>query len=104
MATATSVVICFTNVVTVVPGAGTGNGTDVFVPAVTWCGQHTGPAATNFQTIKKNIRRLKDLERGVEEGAFEFYTKKERLLLEREREKLERGLDALERELRLKRR
>ena len=51
-----------------------------------------GGMLTNFQTIKKNIRRLKDLERGVEEGAFEFYTKKERLLLERERLKLDRYL------------
>ena len=42
-----------------------------------------GGMLTNFQTIKKNIARLKELERGVEEGAFEFYTKKERLLLER---------------------
>jgi len=54
-----------------------------------------GGLLTNFQTIKKNIRRLKDLERGVEEGAFEFYTKKERLLLEREREKLERYLSGI---------
>ncbi len=54
-----------------------------------------GGLLTNFQTIKKNIRRLKDLERGVEEGAFEFYTKKERLMLEREREKLERYLSGI---------
>jgi small subunit ribosomal protein S2 len=45
---------------------------------------------TNFQTIRKQIRRLKELERGQEENAFEFYTKKERLLLDREREKLEK--------------
>ena len=54
-----------------------------------------GGLLTNFQTIKKNIRRLKDLERGAEEGAFEFYTKKERLLLERERAKLERYLSGI---------
>jgi small subunit ribosomal protein S2 len=47
-----------------------------------------GGMLTNFQTIKKQIRRLKELERGQEENAFEFYTKKERLMLEREREKL----------------
>ena len=51
-----------------------------------------GGMLTNFQTIKKQIRRLKDLERGIEEGAYEFYTKKERLLLEREREKLNKYL------------
>jgi small subunit ribosomal protein S2 len=54
-----------------------------------------GGMLTNFQTIKKNIRRLKELERGAEEGAFEFYTKKERLLLERERAKLERYLSGI---------
>jgi small subunit ribosomal protein S2 len=54
-----------------------------------------GGMLTNFQTIKKNIRRLKELERGVEEGAFEFYTKKEQLLLDREREKLDRYLSGI---------
>jgi small subunit ribosomal protein S2 len=47
-----------------------------------------GGMLTNFQTIRKQIRRLKELERGQEENAFEFYTKKERLLLDRERAKL----------------
>jgi small subunit ribosomal protein S2 len=54
-----------------------------------------GGMLTNFQTIKKNIRRLKELERGAEEGSFEFYTKKEQLLLEREREKLDRYLSGI---------
>ncbi len=51
-----------------------------------------GGMLTNFSTIKKQIRRLKELERGIEEGSYEFYTKKERLLLEREREKLNKYL------------
>jgi small subunit ribosomal protein S2 len=51
-----------------------------------------GGMLTNFQTIKKQIRRLKELERGLDEGAFEFYTKKEQLMLSREREKLEKYL------------
>ncbi|MDT8435932.1 MAG: 30S ribosomal protein S2 [Gemmatimonadota bacterium] len=54
-----------------------------------------GGMLTNFQTIKQNIRRLKELERGSEEGAFEFYTKKEKLLLERERQKLDRYLSGI---------
>ncbi len=49
-----------------------------------------GGMLTNFQTIRQQIRRLKELERGQEENAFEFYTKKERLLLDRERQKLEK--------------
>ena len=51
-----------------------------------------GGMLTNFQTIKKQIHRLKELERGIEEGAYEFYTKKEQLLLERERMKLNKYL------------
>ena len=51
-----------------------------------------GGMLTNFQTIRKQIRRLKELERGQEENAFEFFTKKERLLLERERAKLDKYL------------
>jgi small subunit ribosomal protein S2 len=49
-----------------------------------------GGMLTNFQTLRKQIRRLKELERGQEENAFEFYTKKERLMLDREREKLDK--------------
>jgi small subunit ribosomal protein S2 len=51
-----------------------------------------GGMLTNFSTIKKQIRRLKELERGLDEGAYEFYTKKEQLLLQREREKLDKYL------------
>ena len=54
-----------------------------------------GGMLTNFQTIKKNINRLKELERGQEEDAFEYYTKKEQLLLEREKEKLDRYLSGI---------
>jgi small subunit ribosomal protein S2 len=51
-----------------------------------------GGMLTNFTTIKKQIRRLKELERGIDEGAYEFYTKKEQLLLGRERDKLHKYL------------
>jgi len=51
-----------------------------------------GGMLTNFATMKKQIRRLRELERGMEEGAFEYYTKKERLMLDRERERLEKYL------------
>jgi len=54
-----------------------------------------GGMLTNFQTIRKQIRRLKELERGQEESAFEFYTKKERLLLDRERIKLNKYLSGV---------
>jgi len=51
-----------------------------------------GGTLTNFQTIKKQTRRLKELEQGQEEGSFEFFTKKEQLLFERERVKLDKNL------------
>jgi len=54
-----------------------------------------GGTLTNFQTIKKQIRRLRDLEQGGQEGDFSSYTKKERLLFERERQKLSRNLEGL---------
>ena len=54
-----------------------------------------GGMLTNFSTIKKQIRRLRELERGQEEGAYDFYTKKERLMLDREREKLVKYMDGV---------
>ena len=54
-----------------------------------------GGMLTNFGTIKKQIRRLKELERGQEEGSFEFYTKKEQLMLDRERERLDKYLSGV---------
>ena len=54
-----------------------------------------GGMLTNFTTQKKQIRRLRELERGQEEGAFDFYTKKERLMLDRERERLSKYLEGV---------
>ncbi|MGQ0703499.1 MAG: 30S ribosomal protein S2 [Gemmatimonadales bacterium] len=54
-----------------------------------------GGTLTNFATIRKQIRRLRDLEQGTTEGDFDSYTKKEKLLFERERVKLARNLEGL---------
>jgi small subunit ribosomal protein S2 len=54
-----------------------------------------GGTLTNFQTIKKQIKRLKELEQGSAEGEFEHYTKKEQLLLDRERVKLDKNLSGI---------
>ena len=54
-----------------------------------------GGTLTNFATIKKQIRRLRELEQGSTEGDFDSYTKKEKLLFERERVKLSRNLEGL---------
>ncbi|HEU4640958.1 MAG TPA: 30S ribosomal protein S2 [Gemmatimonadaceae bacterium] len=55
-----------------------------------------GGLLTNFQTVKKQVRRLKDLEAGSEEGgAFQDYTKKEQLMMARERDKLNKYLSGI---------
>src|SRR5690606_16227580 len=54
-----------------------------------------GGMMANFATMKKQSRRLRELERGQEEGAFDFYTKQERLMLDREREKLDKYLSGV---------
>jgi small subunit ribosomal protein S2 len=54
-----------------------------------------GGTLTNFQTIKRQIRRLRELEQGSNEGDFDSYTKKEKLLFERERLKLSRYLEGM---------
>ena len=55
-----------------------------------------GGLLTNFQTVKKQTRRLKELEAGSESGGeFENYTKKEQLLLTRQRDKLSKNLSGI---------
>ena len=48
-----------------------------------------GGTITNFETIKKNIDKLLSYLKSREEGKFSIYTKKERLLIDREIEKLQ---------------
>ena len=54
-----------------------------------------GGLLTNFQTVKKQVRRLKELEAGTEEGSFQDYTKKEQLMMARERDKLSKYLSGI---------
>ncbi|HEX30098.1 TPA: 30S ribosomal protein S2, partial [Candidatus Poribacteria bacterium] len=54
-----------------------------------------GGMLTNFQTIRKSIDRLLELERMEEEGTFEKLPKKEVIKLQREKEKLERNLGGI---------
>ena len=55
-----------------------------------------GGLLTNFQTVKKQTKRLKELEAGSESGGeFENYTKKEQLLLTRLRDKLSKNLSGI---------
>jgi small subunit ribosomal protein S2 len=55
-----------------------------------------GGLLTNFQTVKKQLRRMKELEAGSQEGGeFANYTKKERLMMTREQEKLSKYLNGI---------
>ena len=65
------------------------------------CGAHfvnrrwLGGTLTNFATIKKSIERMKELERMMEDGTIDRFSKKEGNRLRRELAKLERNLDGL---------
>lgn len=54
-----------------------------------------GGTLTNFQTIKKSIARLKELESMKEDGTINRYTKKEVLKMEKELVKLEKNLGGI---------
>jgi len=54
-----------------------------------------GGTLTNFQTIKKSIDRLLNLEKMSGNGTYDKLLKKEVLRLERKREKLERDLGGI---------
>lgn len=61
-----------------------------------------GGTFTNFSSVEKNIKELDTLIASKKEGKFDKYTKKERLLLDRKIEKLERfygGLRGLNKNL-----
>ncbi|MBW1870714.1 MAG: 30S ribosomal protein S2 [Deltaproteobacteria bacterium] len=51
-----------------------------------------GGTLTNFRTIRQSVDRLKSLTKMFSDGSIEKLTKKERLRIERERQKLERNL------------
>jgi small subunit ribosomal protein S2 len=54
-----------------------------------------GGMLTNFQTVHKRLLRLKDLEAMEESGGFTGFTKKEILLMTREKEKLAKTLGGI---------
>jgi small subunit ribosomal protein S2 len=54
-----------------------------------------GGTLTNFQTIKRSINRLKELEKMIEDGSINRYTKKEALKMEKELIKLEKNLGGI---------
>ncbi len=54
-----------------------------------------GGTLTNYRTIKSSIDRLKELDRMAADGSMEKFTKKEALMLTRQRTKLEKNLGGI---------
>ena len=65
------------------------------------CGQYyvnnrwLGGLLTNYQTVQKSIKKLKDIEAMREDGRFDMLTKKERLKLDREHASLMKNLEGI---------
>ncbi len=55
-----------------------------------------GGMLTNFSTIRKSIKRLNNIEKQETDGTFDKITKKERLTLTREKDKLKKVLEGVE--------
>jgi len=54
-----------------------------------------GGMLTNFPTVRKSIKKLQSLEKLAKDGTYENISKKERLMLDREKIKLERVLGGI---------
>jgi small subunit ribosomal protein S2 len=54
-----------------------------------------GGMLTNFSTIRKSIKRLTNIEKMESDGTFEKITKKERLMISREKERLNKILSGI---------
>lgn len=59
------------------------------------CERWLGGMLTNFSTIRQSIRRMNAIDRMETDGTYDMITKKERLMLGREREKLMRILGGI---------
>jgi small subunit ribosomal protein S2 len=74
---------------------------DAIADAAKRCAQYyvnsrwLGGTLTNWKTISHSIQRLRKLEEMLGSGEAEVYTKKERLTLTREKEKLDRALGGI---------
>src|SRR3970282_2266966 len=64
---------------------------------VNWVSERwLGGMLTNFSTIRKSIKRLNNIEKQETDGTFDKITKKERLFLSREKDKLKKVLEGVE--------
>ena len=74
---------------------------DLIAQAATNCGQYyvnhrwLGGMLTNWETVSKSIKKLKALEERISSGEINSLTKKERLNIERQKEKLDLTLGGI---------
>ncbi len=74
---------------------------DILASSATNCGQYyvnhrwLGGMLTNWETVSKSIKRLKELESKIESGEINSLTKKERLNIERSKDKLDLNLGGI---------
>ncbi|MDB0048625.1 30S ribosomal protein S2 [Alphaproteobacteria bacterium] len=74
---------------------------ELIAQAATNCGQYyvnhrwLGGMLTNWETVSKSIKKLKNLEERIESGETNSLTKKERLNIERQKEKLDLTLGGI---------
>ncbi len=74
---------------------------DLIAQAATNCGQYyvnhrwLGGMLTNWETVSNSIKKLKSLEERIETGEINSLTKKERLQIERQKEKLDLNLGGI---------
>ena len=54
-----------------------------------------GGMLTNFQTIRKSVKKMQSIEKMLEDGTMDSVTKKERLTLTRSKEKMEKVLGGI---------
>ena len=66
---------------------------EINMPSVTerW----TGGMLTNFATIRRSVRKMSDMNKMVSDGTLDTLSKRERLLLSRQRQKLEYQLGSI---------
>src|SRR5213596_2544197 len=54
-----------------------------------------GGMLTNFNTIRKSVKKMQSIEKMLNDGSFDSITKKERLTLSRDKEKMEKVLGGI---------
>src|SRR5436189_2699201 len=54
-----------------------------------------GGMLTNFNTVRKSVKKMQSIEKMLADGSFDNITKKERLTLSRDREKMEKVLGGI---------